>query len=137
MSRRAPIALSALFILTCLVGCGPEETGVIEGQRLFGPLLGSGRAHLTLVLKERAGSSAIKVEYLDFSGRRVGIEFIPLPAQEAMWGGLMGRGVKWRNRPYHALRVSLLGKKAEPLKYRFQPVAGANSPKTGFYGKNQ
>jgi len=97
------------------------------------PLLGFEQAYLRLNLKNQTGSGGLLVKFLDFAGKRVALEIIPLPSPKSLWGAILGHGSEKNGRKYYCLKIERFGDPGPPLKYSFQPVAGVKAGPLGLF----
>jgi hypothetical protein len=121
-----------LVCLALFTGCGPDTQGSLGRERLFVPLLGFAGAHLSLSLPDQDQSGGLLIKYLDFSGRRVAMEVIPLPNRRHGWAWDLGWGAEKNGRPFYALKVERFGDRSQPVSYTFRRLTWDRSPKRGF-----
>jgi len=125
--------LLGLACLALLAGCGPVSSGSIGRERLFVPLLGFARAHLSLTLPDQGKSGGLLIKYLDFSGQRVAMEVIPLPNRRSGWAWDLGRGAEKNGRPFYALKVERFGDRELPVGFTFRRLTWDKSPVRGYF----
>lgn len=124
--------LLGLACLVLLAGCGPVASGAVGRERLFVPLLGFAGARLSLTLPDQEAGGGLLVKYLDFSGRRVGLEVIPLPNRRLAWTWDLGWGATKNGRPFYALKIERYGDRSRPVRFTFRRLTWDKSPLSGF-----
>lgn len=134
MRKRFAIAALVLALVPAW-GCSSEISGRLEREKLFVPLLGFGRAYVRIDLQSQAKAGGILIKYLDFSGKRVALEMIPLPGRRTHWAGVMGRGARKNGKAYYGLKIERFGPVEGPLPYTFKPLAGPNPGPLGLFDR--
>ena len=131
--RRVVTIAVLLTALSFLGGCGPSARDRLEGEKLFIPLLGFKRAYLQLELADQTKSGGVLIKYLDFAGKRVALEVVPLPSHKNKWGEVLGHGSEKNGKRYYGLKIERFGEPDAPLKYTFNRVAGPEKMPRGLF----
>ncbi len=132
MLRVMSIAVLTAALLFC-GGCHPSSEGRLEGERLFIPLLGFEQAYLRIDLGNQTRPGGLLIKYLDFAGKRVALEVVPLPSHKNRWGEVLGGRSEKNGKRYYGLKIERFGNPDAPLDYTFQPVAGAGKKPLGLF----
>jgi len=135
MSRVLSKIFALFAALAWLAGCSSTLSGQIEENGFFIPLLGFARAYLCLDLTGQNQEGGLIIKYLDFTGKRVGLEIVTLPNPKNRWGWSLGRGAKREGQAFFALRIERYGDKSKPVPYTFQPLAGSNPGPCGPFNR--
>ncbi len=114
-------------------GCDPGISGDLGRERLFVPLLGFREAYLKIDLGKQTGSGGLLIKYLDFAGKRVALDVIPLPSHRSHWAGVLGGGAKKDGKPYYGLKIERFGESDGAMRYFFQPLAGPRPGPLGLF----